>query len=252
MARLWETGGGGDEGDGTGESGATEGGARLEPVEICVQTTVEAGVARQLTGRTDIPDGSQWVITSCDLAPGVVGVNEIRDVQPVGVAAPSPYVLLDEAKRRLSVPLPTPMLSPGVDVPHLVGMPEWLAIDPAAFEARDATAAVPGLSVTLAASPLHTVWDLGNGDTVSCADAGTPWQPGSDTATIPACGYVYQTSSTASQPDGVYHAAVTTVWSRTWGCVPACAGGVLPDLARTTAFDLTVRQGQAIITRSAA
>ena len=96
------------------------------------------------------------------------------------------------------------------------------------------------------------MWDLGNGDTVTCDGAGTPWQPGSDSSTVPSCGYVYQVSSTASQPDGVYHAAVTTVWSRQWACVPACAGGVLPDLARTTPFDLTVRQGQAIITRTAA
>src|SRR3954469_19583625 len=58
-ARWWETGGGGDASEGTDEGGADDdGGARLEPVEICVQTTVDAGVARQLTGRTDIPDGS--------------------------------------------------------------------------------------------------------------------------------------------------------------------------------------------------
>ena len=134
--------------------------------------------------------------------------------------ASHPYVLLEEAKRRLHVPLPTPELSPSVDVAHLVGMPEWLAIDPAGFEPHDATAAVPGLSVTLSATPLRTVWDLGNGDTVTCDGAGTPWQPGSDSSTVPSCGYVYQVSSTASQPDGVYHAAVTTVWSRQWGCVP--------------------------------
>lgn len=263
-ARRWETGGGGDQhdrgvredGGGASGGGASGGGAVLEPVEICVQTTVDAAIARQLTGRTDMADGSQWVVTSCDLAPGVVGANEIRDVQPVGAAAaappPSPYVLLDEAKKRLHVPVPTPVLSPGVEVPHLVGIPEWLAIDPAGFESSDATASVAGLSVTLTASPLHTVWDLGNGDTVTCDGAGTPWLPGSDTSTVPACGYVYQRSSTASQTDGVYHAAVTTVWSRTWGCEPACTGGVLPDLARTTGFDLTVHQGQAIITRSAA
>ena len=166
-------------------------GPRASRSRCCTQSTVDAVIARQLTGRTDIPDGSQWVVTSCDLAPGdCSGVNEVRDVQPVGAPARgiSPYVLLEEAKRRLHVPLPTPELSPSVDVPHLVGVPEWLAIDPAGFEAHDATAAVPGLSVTLSATPLNTVWDLGNGDTVTCDGAGTPWQPGSDTSTVPAAG----------------------------------------------------------------
>jgi hypothetical protein len=251
-ARWWETGGGEDEGDGSTNGGGGSGGEASEPVEICVQSTVDAVIARQLTGRTDMPDGSQWVVTTCDLAPGVPGANEIRDVQPVGVAAaPSPYVLLEEAKQRLHLPLPTPDLSPSTEVAHLVGIPEWLAIDPEGFDTHDATAAVASLSVTLTATPQRTVWDLGNGDTVTCDGGGTRWQPGGDAAIVPSCGYVYQVSSTA-RPDGVYHAAVTTIWSRQWGCTPACAGGVLPDLARTTPFDLTVHQGQAIITRTGA
>jgi hypothetical protein len=236
-------GGGGDEGGGDGS-----GGPSVVPVEICVSTTVDAAIARQLTGRTDIADGSMWVVTSCDVGPGSIGANEIRDVVAVG-EPPSPYVLLEEAKRRLVVPLPEPRLSPTADVDHLVGIPEWLAVDPGGFAPVDATAAVPGLAVTLAATPSHTVWDLGNGDTVTCQGAGVPWSPGTPVDAAPPCGYVYQSSSTGSQPDGVYHVNVTTVWARVWTCTPACAGGVLPDLGRTTGFDLTVRQGQAIITR---
>jgi hypothetical protein len=205
-------------------------------------------VARQLSGRADIADGSQWVVTTCNVGPGSLGANEIRDLQPVG-QPPSPYVLLEEATKRLRVPLPTPQLSPPVDVAHLVGMPEWLAIDPSGFAPAEATAAVPALAVTLRATPRRTVWDMGNGDLVTCEGPGTAWSAGAGRTAEPDCGYVYQRSSTATQADGVYHAAVTTIWARAWGCTPTCPGGALPDLARTTTFDLTVHQGQAVITR---
>ena len=60
-------------GRGRGGGGGQEaGGPASEPVEVCTQSTVDAVIARQLTGRTDMPDGSQWVVTSCDLAPGDV------------------------------------------------------------------------------------------------------------------------------------------------------------------------------------
>ena len=67
---------------------------------------------------------------------------------------------------------------------------------------------------------------------------------------LPPCGYVYEWSSTATRPDGVYHLTVTTTWSRRWTCQPACAGGALPDLDRSSAFALTVHQAQAVITNN--
>ena len=219
------------------------------PVTTCVSTTVDTAVARQITNRSDIEDGTQWVVTSCDLAPGTIGVDEIRDVVQVG-QTPSPYVLLDEATRRLHLPLPEAHLSPSADVDHLVGIPEWLAIDPAGYTTLDATAAVPALAVTLTATPQRTIWDLGNGDTVTCDGPGTPWTHTTPNDAEPDCGYTYQRSSTATRPDGVYHLSVTTIWTRTWACAPTCTGGVLPDLARTTTLDLTVLQAQAIITHT--
>jgi hypothetical protein len=127
-------------------------------------------------------------------------------------------------------------------------MPEYLAVDPSTWRPWSASASVPGLSVTLTATPLETRWDLGNGDTLTCEGPGTPWRAGLDPSR--ACTYTYQWSSTATQPGGVYQVTATTIWQRDWTCTPACGSGSLPLLGRATSFPLTVQQAQAVITRT--
>jgi hypothetical protein len=235
--------------DETGRNATTE--PADVPVSVCVESVTDAAIARQAApAGADIVNGLQYVVRTCDYSPGSLGgAGVVVDVRPVNIP-PSPYVLLDEATRNLQVPLPQEHLSPSIDVAHLVGFPEWLAVDPATFATTDATASVPGLAVTLTAIPLQSTWTFGNGDIVSCPGPGTPWTRSARDDATPPCGYTYQWSSTATRADGVYHLTVTTAWSRRWTCDPACVGGALPDLDRTSAFTLTVHQAQAVITNT--
>jgi hypothetical protein len=193
-----------------------------------------------------VQDGEQWVSVTC-YSDAVNNVSWLAAVYRIGDPA-GVDLLLEQAKDYLVVPEPAPALRPSPAAPHLVGIPEYLAIDPVDWRPWSATAAIPGMSVTLVADPVETRWDLGNGDSMSCPGPGTPWQPGLSPAD--ACTYTYQWSSTATQPDGVYHVTAGSIWTRTWACTPSCGGGSLPLLSRSTSFDLTVQQGQALITRA--
>ena len=109
----------------------------------------------------------------------------------------------------------------------------------------DVTVAVPGVTVTLVATPVATIWDPGDGTApFGCDGAGEAWSAG---ATTPTCTHTYQRSSTRSGPTGTYAASVSTLWDLTWSCVPGCGTGALPQLTRAAPFDLLVRQGEALI-----
>ncbi|MPY95674.1 MAG: hypothetical protein GEV08_22245 [Acidimicrobiia bacterium] len=185
-----------------------------------------------------------WAFWLCNRGAGI-GNDDYEAAWRIA-DGPLLQVLIDKARDYLVVPAPVPHLSPPADVPHLVGMPEWLAVDPASLAPLDVTVAVPGVTVTLTATPVATIWDPGDGtDPFACAGPGDVWSPG---ATSPTCTHTYQWSSTRSGPGATYPASVATLWDLTWGCTPACGTGALPQLTRATGYDLLVRQGQAIIT----
>jgi hypothetical protein len=85
---------------------------------------------------------------------------------------------------------------------------------------------------------------------VLCYGPGTPYDPAvDDDAQRTDCSHVYRDVSTG-EPGGVYHASATTTWSLAW---QASTGetGTLPDVGRTTTFDLTVTERQAVVTYGA-
>ncbi len=119
--------------------------------------------------------------------------------------------------RTSRVPLvaPTVQTSPPIGSPQLVGFPTWLWIDPAAWGTFDATATVPGLTVTVTATPKQVEWDMGDGNHVTCDGPGTPWVEGTSAAADTDCEYTYQFTS-ADQPGGTYTVTATVTWAVTW------------------------------------
>jgi hypothetical protein len=233
----------GDDGSGGSGSGGGTGGA-AEPLP-CFSSITTADVARRLLlDPSVVRDGEQWVSVTC-YSPGS-NVSWLEAVYRVGDPA-GVTRLLERAIDQLVVPEPVTALLPGPGEPHLVGLPEYLAVGADTWHAWTATASIPGLAVTLTAAPIETQWDMGNGDQVSCPGPGSPWQAGLEPAA--ACTYTYRWSSTATQPEGVYHVTASTIWSRSWQCQPSCGSGNLPTLSRSAGIDLRVLQGQAVISR---
>jgi hypothetical protein len=170
-------------------------------------------------------------------------VYDPADPAPAPVPPPAELVAL-EAAQQVPLVAPHPRTSPP-DADLLVGLPTWLWIDPAAWQPFTATAAVPGVSVTVTATPTRVVWDMGDDEQVTCSGPGTPWDPAGGDDQRTDCSYTYRWVS-AHRPDGVYHASATVQWAVTWG---ASTGetGTLADASRTTALDLTVTERQAVV-----
>jgi hypothetical protein len=56
---------------------------------------------------------------------------------------------------------------------------------------------------------------MGDGNTVTCTSAGTPYEPSYGNKKSPDCGHVYTTSS-SSKPDDKFTVTATSDWVITW------------------------------------
>ena len=104
------------------------------------------------------------------------------------------------------------------DAPLLVGVDAWFWIDNNGQHSvgpitRTATAGPT--TVTATARVTRTLWDLGDGTTMTCPGSGTPWTPDQGTGPSPTCGHRYEVAS-IGQPDGVYTVRATTHWRVDW------------------------------------
>lgn len=129
---------------------------------------------------------------------------------------------------------------------QLVNLPSWLWLSQAGWGVRSATAAVPGVSVTVSATSVSVSWSMGDGGSVTCAGPGTPYAAGvNPDASSPDCGYTYQQSSSA-QPGQVFTVAATVRWTVAWS--GAGQGGTFPDLTTTATARVPVAESQALNT----
>ncbi|MEZ5265215.1 MAG: hypothetical protein R2755_26345, partial [Acidimicrobiales bacterium] len=124
--------------------------------------------------------------------------------------------------------------SPGGE--QLVNLPTWLWLG-RGWSTETSTAAVPGVSVTVTATPETVRWNMGDGTIVSCAGAGSP--------SAAVCTHTYRRSS-ATQPGAAYPALATVVWRARWAVTGASGGGDLGTIERTTAFDVRVAERQTV------
>ncbi len=163
--------------------------------------------------------------------------------QAPGAEGPSPAELAAQARERLRLPDPTVAASPVGD--QLVNLPTWLWLD-GDWAPIEATASVPGVSVTARAVPESVTWVMGDGSEVVCQGPGTPYAPRVDAASpSPDCGHTYRLSS-AGEPGEVFMASVTVSWTVTWS--GAGDGGTFPDLTTTGEAAFRVAESQALVT----
>jgi hypothetical protein len=150
---------------------------------------------------------------------------------------------LDEARRRLDLPLPEPAVNP--PGAQLVGVASWLWLT-GVWQSIEATAAIGAVSSTVTARPVEATWSMGDGTTVTCSGAGRPYDPARPARDQSSdCTHVY-TRSSAAEPDGVYPVSVTVTYEVGWSASTG-AGGVLDTLTRTTTLPVVVQQAQAVI-----
>jgi hypothetical protein len=120
---------------------------------------------------------------------------------------------------------PTPVLAPPLTKGGYVNLKTWIAID--TTPPVTATASIPGLTVSTAATPDHIEWDPGDGTTVTCTDLGAHYQPGGPT--IPNCGWTPRQPSAAKftgTDDLKYHGTFRLVWTITWTATNGTGGNL--------------------------
>lgn len=195
------------------------------------------------------PGTGNWYDVSCPGVRGTAGGIVWFARPPAGPPAlPSPAVLAASAQRMLAVPAPAIASSPGPNEQQLVGLPVWLWLDRSSAGPQSATASASNangsVSVTATARITRVVWDMGDGTTVVCRGAGTPYARSDDPKSASRdCGHTYERSS-ADAPGGRFPVTVTAYWQVSWS--GAGQGGTLPAISRTTRTSFAVAESQAI------
>ncbi|MFD6568689.1 hypothetical protein [Micromonospora profundi] len=167
--------------------------------------------------QNEAPEGQQWYVETCN--GGDLGAQNVvlRSTPPPGFGAPpDPEELARRALASIKL-LPARLrVAPRKDIgPGLVGLPVWMWATPSAsyFGPLRASASDRGLTVTIEAKVDRIVWDMGNGDKVTCTGPGTPYDAKGRHAGRPSpdCGYRngYPKADT-------YRVGATSFWTVRW------------------------------------
>jgi hypothetical protein len=159
----------------------------------------------------------------------------------------TPEVLAQQATRFLPLPAPIIRTNPAADLDQLVNLETWLWVDRAGWGRRTATAAVPGLAVTVVAIPTTVTWRPGDGTVRVCRGPGTAYDPARPPGVQrPSCAHTYRRSS-AGEPAGRYRMTATTIWTIRWTASGALTtSGSLPPLERSARTSVRVVEAEAL------
>ena len=158
----------------------------------------------------------------------------------------NPRELAEQALDRVPLPPPRVRMNPSAGTGAVTNVETWLWIDPNQWQPVSASASAGGVTVTTTATPERVVFDMGNGDTVTCAGPGTPYDPARRAAEqTTRCAYTYRRSS-AHQPDGRYLVSATVFYRVGWSASGIAAGGALAPISQTESVPLRVAEIQAL------
>jgi hypothetical protein len=116
--------------------------------------------------------------------------------------------------------------------------------DPHSYGPITATASAGGTTVTATARIFRITWDMGDGATVVCRSAGTPYRPSYGREDSPDCGHTYTTSS-SGQPSGKYTVTATSDWVVTWAGAGQTGTIRLDGLVRST--QIAIGEAQVLV-----
>jgi len=212
-----------------------------------LRTPVEAP-AQGAPGSNVDGGGRRAFYVSC---PGRPSRYVLLPPRPTGTPAaplPTPGELAEQAVQETPLPMPAVRMVPAPPVRPLVNLPMMLWIDPAQWAPQTASASAGGVTSTVTATPRRVLWDMGNGDAVSCDGPGVAFVAG-----VPyeqqlqgtACQYTYGRSS-ANQPGEAYRVTTKLEFEVTWAAVGAPGGGDLGPAGRSTTTAVPVGEIQTL------
>jgi hypothetical protein len=171
----------------------------------------------------------------------------LADPPTGGPAPPDPEDLAEQALALMNLHMfelgITP--KPGPQYMGYVGLPTWLWVadqSPNTWGPISRSVSAGGITVTATAKVDRVVWEMGDGQTVTCDSAGTPYRPAYGDSDSPDCGYRY-TRSSADQPHNAYTVTATAYWVVNWS--GAGASGQIP-LDFTDSAQIRIGEAQAL------
>ncbi|WP_143765499.1 hypothetical protein [Catenulispora acidiphila] len=102
----------------------------------------------------------------------------------------------------------------------------------------------------MTATPEFAAWSMGDGGSVTCRSAGTPYPAPREPKPperSPDCGYTY-TAPSSSAPGGYFPVSVTTHWKVAWSTTTGLAD-TEPELTASSSLRLRVSEIQALVMR---
>lgn len=228
-------------GAGNDSGGSSSGGSVSDPAYECTYTAASAQI-QQFLGIGGATPG-EWVVYACPgtAVAGDLPLQWVPIAQAQAQAPVNPAALAEQAVSKLGLASPTIEMAPPDGAEQLVGVSTWLWIEPAAWHSMSATASAGTVSATATATPSKVVWNMGDGNQITCDGPGTPYVASDPTAATN-CSYTWAQA-------GSYQVAVTLYWSVTWTAAGAPGGGNLGlQAGPATQVPVTVTESQAINT----
>ncbi|MHB1713020.1 MAG: hypothetical protein ACYCV7_16790, partial [Acidimicrobiales bacterium] len=218
---------------------------------VCVSTPLtlvdSLGPPAGVTG----PGG--WYTMTCTSAGVSTTVNGWVSNAPAPSAVPavSPHAVALQAENSLQLPSPSVHFDPPAF--SVVNVRTWVWLSPAMWHAYTVSASAGSVTATATATPVSSVWNFGDGTTLTCAGPGTPYRtdlPASGQRT--SCAHTYAVSSMGQpSPDGnpndaAFRVTATVTWLVSWTAQGAPGGGSLPSLTTVSSANLRVEQVESV------
>jgi hypothetical protein len=145
------------------------------------------------------------------------------------------YTAAERAIEELRLGAPIIRMAPNPGTTGLVGLPVWMwtPTGPTTWARPTPTksASAGGITASANATATQIVWDMGDGNKVTCPNPGTPYTAARGGSMSPTCGYKYAQPSRRVS-GGKYKIVATTTWKVHWW-VSGGGSGVSGDLTLT-------------------
>jgi len=206
------------------------------PIPAAVQT--DGGPTQMSIQKQVCPDGATQVRLPLKFTP-VSASAPVTDVR----------ALVEQASKAMKIPTPQLSLSPDAASTEFVGVPVWAWTPSSEWAPKSVSVSAGGVSLTMTATPEFVTWSMGDGGSMTCWGAGTPYPTAGakPPERSPDCGYTYAAPSSSS-PGGYFPVAATTHWKVAWSTTTGLAG-TEPELTASSSLHLRVSEIQALVTR---
>ncbi|WP_407345028.1 hypothetical protein [Pengzhenrongella phosphoraccumulans] len=235
-------------GSGSGSGGGSGGTPTIPIIQIDGQGCLPVGLADPQPPQTEAvwAGHTDGAIYHCEVPTGLGGMFVAGYLIPywslaAPAAPPDPAALAQQAVASMQLQAVRVGIVPEARAGSvgLVGMPNWMwvsAPDAQTFGPITRTASAGGWDVSATAQVAGVSWDMGDGQVVTCAGPGTPYEASYGASSSPDCGHTYTRQ-------GTHVVRATSHWVVAWSGIGQ-AGTITLDLTQAT--DVTIGEAQVL------